>query len=315
MIAVVIPCYRVRDKILSVLREVGPEVESIICVDDACPENSGDLIQAENKDSRVRVVRHEKNEGVGGAMVTGYRTALEAGAEIVVKLDGDAQMDPKLIPVFVDPIRMGIADYTKGNRFYRLESLRSMPTIRLVGNAVLSFLTKLSSGYWDIFDPTNGFTAVHAKVLREIPLQSLSRRYFFESDLLFRLNIARACVVDIPMTARYSDEKSSLRIRSVVFEFLFRHGVNTWKRIFYNYFLRDFSVASIQLLLGSALLFFGLTFGTWKWLDYGFRAVAAPTGTVMLAVMTTLIGIQLLLGFLAFDMRPGNGSPVHKKLS
>lgn len=314
MLAVVIPCYRVRDKVLSVIRNIGPEVGYIICVDDACPEKSGELIRAQAHDPRVRVLTHEKNRGVGGAMITGYQAALEAGAEIVVKLDGDGQMEPALIPVFTNPIRSGLADYTKGNRFYRLESLRTMPPVRLFGNAVLSFLTKLSSGYWDIFDPTNGFTAIHSKVLREIPLEHLSPRYFFESDILFRLNIVRASVMDIPMSARYSDEKSSLEVRNVVFEFLFRHGINTAKRIFYNYFLRDFSVASIQLVLGSALLLFGLTFGVWKWLDYGYRAVAAPTGTVMLAVMTTLIGIQLILGFLAFDMRPGHSSPVHKKL-
>src|SRR5690606_32001950 len=150
-------------------------------------------------DPRVRVIRHASNLGVGGAVITGYQAAIADGMDILVKLDGDGQMDASLIPDFIEPIINGEADYTKGNRFFDLEELRSMPRIRLIGNAVLSFMTKFSSGYWNLFDPTNGFTALHADVARYLPLSKISKRYFFESDMLFRLNTLRAVVHDIPM--------------------------------------------------------------------------------------------------------------------
>ena len=138
---------------------------------------------------------------------------------VVVKVDGDGQMDPRLIPSFVYPILRGEADYTKGNRFFDLESVRTMPRFRLLGNAILSFMTKLSSGYWNLFDPTNGFTAIHTDVARHLPFDKISRRYFFETDILFRLNTLRAVVVDVPMEAKYGDEVSNLKISKIVLEF------------------------------------------------------------------------------------------------
>src|SRR6266542_5528829 len=202
-VAVVIPCYRVVPAILEVLRGIGTEAHRIYCVDDACPEGSGRFIEEHCKDTRVKVVRHENNRGVGGASVTGFRLALQDGANIVVKLDGDGQMDPSLLPRFLRPILLGRADYCKGNRFFSLESVQSMPPLRLLGNALLSFVTKLSSGYWNTFDPTNGYIAVHARVLAEIPLEKIHCRYFFESDMLFRLNTIGAVVEDVPMKAKY----------------------------------------------------------------------------------------------------------------
>ncbi len=197
-IAVVIPCYKVAAHILGVIAAIPPRVGLIVCVDDACPEGSGKLVESQCRDSRVRVLYHDTNQGIGGAMVTGYRAALESGAAVAVKIDGDGQMDPGLIPLFVDPILSGKCDYTKGNRFFRPENLRGMPVVRLVGNGILSFMTKLSTGYWDLFDPTNGYTAIRTTILNEIPLEKISRTYFFESDLLFRLNVVRAVV--LPMT-------------------------------------------------------------------------------------------------------------------
>jgi glycosyltransferase involved in cell wall biosynthesis len=171
-IAVVIPCYRVLGHILAVLARIGPDVAAIYCVDDGCPDGSGDWIAHHIRDPRIKVLRHGENRGVGAAVVTGYRQALADGAEIIVKIDGDGQMDPGLIPSFVGPILAGEADYTKGNRFFDPGRLGAMPAIRVLGNAALSFVTKLSSGYWQSFDPTNGFTAVHGEVLRLLPLDS-----------------------------------------------------------------------------------------------------------------------------------------------
>ena len=249
-IAVVIPCYKVRCQILEVIEKIGEEVRSIYVVDDASPDEVGQYVSTHCSDSRVNVITNQKNLGVGGAVLTGYQKALSDGADIIVKIDGDGQMDPALIPNFVAPIIFGRADYTKGNRFFDLVGLRGMPPIRIFGNAILSFLTKISSGYWNIFDPTNGYTAIHAEVANHLPFEKINFRYFFESDILFRLNILRAVVVDIPMDSRYGNEVSSLKIKKIIFQFLTNHTINFVKRIFYNYYLRDLSLASIELPLG-----------------------------------------------------------------
>jgi len=302
-IAVVVPCYRVKGQVERVLAGIGSECRRIYVVDDACPEGTGDLVEACCDDPRIRVLRHDTNQGVGAATLTGYRAALEDGAEILVKLDGDGQMDPADIPRLVAPILEGEADYAKGNRFHSLEDLRGMPGVRLVGNSILSFLTKLSTGYWDLFDPTNGFTALDAGAARELPFEKLSRRYFFESDLLFRLGIQRRVVRDVPMPARYDGEPSSLSARSVAGEFLWGHLRNFGKRIFYGYFLRDFNIASVELVLGALMLALGTTVGVGRWLESGHTGRPATAGTVMLAALPVMIGVQLLLAFLGFDMQ------------
>lgn len=302
-IAVIIPCYKVRAHILDVLQRIGPEVARIYVVDDCCPQQSGDLVEQECQDPRVRVVRHQENGGVGAAVMTGYRTALADGVEIMVKIDGDGQMDPGLVPDFVAPILAGEADYTKGNRFFDLEKIREMPTVRLLGNAVLSFFNKISSGYWNLFDPTNGYTAIHRDVAANLPFDRISQRYFFESDMLFRLNTLRAVVVDIPMDASYGDEVSNLKISKVVGEFFFKHLRNTCKRVFYNYYLRDLSLASFQLPMGVLLVIFGLVFGLYKWSLAAAAGVTASAGTVMLSALPMLVGIELILAFVGQDIQ------------
>jgi len=226
-IAVVIPSYRVVHHILEVVNAFGPEVDVIYCVDDACPEGSGDFIACNASDPRIRVLRHAQNLGVGGAVMTGYRQAIADGARVIVKVDGDGQMNPTLIPAFVTPILRGIADYTKGNRFWDLRQIKQMPFMRRIGNLGLSFLAKASTGYWNVFDPTNGYTAIHADIAARLPLDSISKRYFFETDMLFRLNTLRAVVLDVPMDARYGDETSSLKASRVLVEFsgIEAHGI------------------------------------------------------------------------------------------
>ncbi|WP_255322827.1 glycosyltransferase family 2 protein [Lysobacter sp. K5869] len=301
-IAVVIPCYKVRRHVLAVIEAIGPEVERIYAVDDCCPDGSGDLIESQCADPRVRVLRHESNQGVGGAVMTGYAEAIVEGFTIAVKIDGDGQMDPRLLPLFARPILDGRADYTKGNRFYDLSQIQRMPALRLIGNAGLSFLSKLSTGYWNLFDPTNGYTAIATRVAAHLPLERVSRRYFFETDLLFRLNIARAAVLDVPMDAVYADEESNLRIGKIFGEFLGKHIRNFCKRVFYSYFLRDMSAASLELAFGAALIAFGLGFGSWKWIESIHSGVATPAGTVMLAALPVIVGLQFLLAFVSFDV-------------
>jgi len=314
MIAVVIPCYRVKKHILGVLSAIGSECEAIYVVDDACPEHTGDHVESECHDPRVHVVRCERNLGVGGATIAGYRAAISDGADVIVKLDGDGQMDPALIPRLIRPILDGEADYAKGNRFFDLEGLSAMPTLRLIGNSLLSFLSKLSSGYWNVFDPTNGFTAIHALVVRQLPLDKLSERYFFESDLLFRLGTLRAVVCDVPMPAIYENERSSLVIRKVAFEFALRHAANTAKRIFYGYYLRNFNIASIEIVVGLLFMSFGIWFGATSWIEGSQQGVPTTSGTVMLAALPLLVGIQLVLAFLSYDLQNVPRDVLHRRL-
>ena len=314
MIAVVIPCYRVEKQILGVLSAIGPECEAVYVVDDACPNGTGDVVEAECRDPRVRVVRNEANEGVGGATLAGYRAALADGAEIIVKLDGDGQMDPGLIPRLARLIQNGEADYAKGNRFFELSGLAPMPWVRLIGNSLLSFASKVSTGYWNIFDPTNGFTAIHAAVARQIPFEKLSRGYFFESDLLFRLGILRAVVLDVPMPAAYGGERSGVVIHRVLGEFGFKHVTNTFKRIFYSYYLRNFNIASIEIVLGLSFLVFGVSFGLKSWFAGYVAGVAATSGTVMLAGLPVIVGVQLVLAFLSYDLQNVPRDVLHRRL-
>jgi glycosyltransferase involved in cell wall biosynthesis len=313
IIAVVIPSYKVTRHILPVIAGIGPEVGRIYVVDDHCPDGSGDFVSAHCQDPRVTVLRHQQNQGVGGAVITGYRAALADGATVIIKLDGDGQMDPSLVPAFVAPILAGEADYAKGNRFFNLEHIRAMPPLRLFGNAVLSLLTKLSSGYWDLFDPTNGYTAIHADAARYLPFDKLSRRYFFETDMLFRLNTLGAVVADVPMEAVYGDEVSNLKISKIVTEFAAKHVRNFFKRLFYNYYLRNMSLASIELPLGVALVLFGVGYGGAHWLHSVRSDVATPAGTVMLAALPVIMGVQLILAFLAYDIASVPRRPLHKK--
>jgi dolichol-phosphate mannosyltransferase len=313
-IAVVIPSYRVTRHILGVIASMPAQVWRIYVVDDACPDGSGDFVERECVDPRVVVVRNPQNMGVGGAVMHGYRRAVDDGADVIVKIDGDGQMDPALLPRFVAPILAGQADYTKGNRFYDLRYIRRMPALRLFGNAVLSFMAKVSTGYWDLFDPTNGYTAIDARVASALPLDKISSRYFFETDLLFRLGTYRAVAVDVPMDALYADEESNLRVGRVLGEFLFKHTRNLSKRIFYNYFLRDLSVASFELVAGLSMLLFGLVYGGHHWWLSQHSHAPTATGIIMLAAMPVILGLQLLLAFMAYDIAAVPRLPMASRL-
>lgn len=310
-ISVIIPAYKVKDHILQVIGGIGSEVSRIYVVDDCCPDDSGEFVRRNCSDNRVSIIRNEMNFGVGGAVMAGYRAAIADGADVIVKVDGDGQMDPSLILNFITPILAGEADYTKGNRFFDLEEIRVMPKVRLFGNAALSFMTKLSSGYWDLFDPTNGYTAIHADVARHLPFSKISNRYFFETDMLFRLSTLRAVVIDIPMDAKYCDEVSNLKVSMVLGEFLVKHVRNFLKRIFYNYYLRDLSLASIELPVGLMLLLAGTGFGLYHWFESAQEGVATTAGTVMLAALPILMGLQLVLAFLGADITSVPRRPRH----
>ncbi|MDP7423941.1 MAG: glycosyltransferase family 2 protein [Rhodospirillales bacterium] len=313
-IAAVVPCYREKHQIMTVLSKFDVLINHIIVIDDACPEKTGEFVRENANDPRIQVVIHEKKLGVGGATISGYQKAFELGADIIVKVDGDGQMDPAMIHTLVQPILRGEADYAKGNRFYRLNGLAKMPGARLFGNLVLSFASKMSSGYWKIFDPTNGFTAIHRKVAQELALDKISNNYFFESDMLFQLNIARAVVADVPIQAIYGEENSSLKISRILFPFVGKHLANFFRRIAYSYFLRDFSIASIELIIGLIFVTFGAIFGGLEWYKSTVTGTTATAGTVIIAALPLLVGSQLLISFLNFDVNNQPNQPLHPNL-
>ena len=302
-IATVIPAYRVEHDIESVLQDLPAYIKHIIVVDDASPDSSADLVAAAaKKDGRITLIRHEENQGVGGAMTAGFRKAIELGAQIVIKIDGDGQMDPIHIPALITPLIQGKADYVKGNRFRDFQSLQQMPFVRRLGNLGLSFLTKAATGYWSIFDPTNGFFAIRVELLTQLPLERIDKGYFFETSMLANLYLLGALVMDTPIPARYRNETSHLSIRRTLFEFPSKLFVTFFRRILLRYYIYDFSMTSLYLIVGIPLLLFGGIFGGVKWIEYASKNIPAPTGTVMLPTLCVLLGIQILLSAIEIDM-------------
>jgi dolichol-phosphate mannosyltransferase len=309
-IAVVIPAYHVANAIEAVLKDLPDYLCHIIVVDDASPDNTSELVQAfASHDKRIVLVRHEQNQGVGGAMLTGFRKALELGAQVIVKIDGDHQMDPTYVPALVTPLLEGKADYAKGNRFRDFESLRHMPLVRRVGNLGLSFLTKAATGYWNCFDPTNGYFAIRSEMLAQLPLERIDHSYFFETSMMANLYLLNAFILDVPMPARYRGERSSMSIWRVLVEFPAKLLATLLRRLLLRYFLFDFSMVSVYLLTGIPLILFGLIFGSVKWIQYLQLGVPAPTGTVILPTLALILGIQILLSAIEIDMNAAPKSP------
>jgi dolichol-phosphate mannosyltransferase len=310
---IVIPCYKVRAHIQDVVAKLPRWVEGVVCVDDACPENSGDFIEETVQDSRLVLVRLPKNEGVGGATLAGYAEAIRRGGRILVKIDGDDQMDAAYLPQLVAPILLGEADYTKGNRFSSQNHIGSMPPIRIFGNAGLSFAAKLSTGYWNAFDPTNGYTAIQADVAELILPKRIEKRFFFETDLLYHLGTIRAVVRDIPMPARYGDEVSNLKVSKTVAPFAWKHVRNLVRRGVGQYLIRDFNVATLEFAAGLLSILFGAAYSAY-WLSHRMPGHAAPAGVVMAAALPIIIGVQLLLQAINFDVMNTPTKAIHPYL-
>ena len=300
-LAVVIPAYRVAARVGDVIARVPPDVRHIIVVDDASPDDLQEVL-AQVSDPRLVVLRHPANRGVGGAMKTGFMKALDLGADIIVKVDGDGQMDPALIPQFVEPIVSGDADFTKGNRFDDLSVARQMPFIRRLGNLALSFWVKLASGYWHVFDPCNGYVAVRSRVVRRLNFDRLGERYFFEISLLCEAYFAKAVLQDIPMQPVYAGETSSLSPVGSITDFAPRLIQRSLYRMFMSYFMRDFNVVSVFLVAGIPSLIFGVAWSAYSWLQSSRLETPASTGTVMIGVLAIVLGFQLLLQTIVLDV-------------
>jgi glycosyltransferase involved in cell wall biosynthesis len=312
-VAAVVPAFNAGDEIASVLRSMPPVVRTIVVVDDASTDGTAAIVErCAAVDRRVILVRHERNRGVGGAMITGFRTAIDAGADIAVKVDGDGQMPLWLIPQLVQPLIDGSADYTKGNRFRDFEALRRMPPVRRFGNVALSFLAKAATGYWKCFDPTNGFIAIRADVLSQLPLQKIDPTYFFETSMLAQLYLIGAVVKEIPMPARYAGEQSSLSISRVLGQFPGKLIAALVRRLVLRNFVYDFNLESLQLAAGVPLFFGGIAFGVWKWIWYAQHHLAAPTGTVVLPALAIMLGVQFLVSAATLDLRAVPREPVNR---
>ena len=301
--SVVIPCYNVAGHIESVIAGVPSFISWIIIVDDCSTDNTKDIVdRIAGSNEKIIYIRHQENLGVGGAMITGYQKSIELNCDITVKLDGDDQMDPGYIEQLIKPLADNKADFTKGNRFRDLKALKVMPVSRRIGNLGLSFLIKAASGYWNIFDPTNGFTAIRNDMLRNIDFNKIHKRYFFESSMLIELYHANAVVHDIPMKARYGSEISGLSITRTLFEFPPKLFIAFIKRIILKYFLFEFNIASVYLLFGVPFFLFGFIYGLANYIKYASNHLPAPTGTVVIPTLLIILGFQLLLSAINYDI-------------
>jgi glycosyltransferase involved in cell wall biosynthesis len=301
-IAVVVPAYRAAGPIARVLARIPPSVSRVVVVDDASPDALPSVL-AGIADPRLEVVRNRENLGVGGAVKAGIARALELGAEIVVKLDADGQMDPARIDDLVAPVRDGKADLAKGNRFRDLHLIGRMPLVRRVGNLGLSYLVKLASGYWSLFDPTNGFVALSSELARRLPMERLADRYFFEISLLCEAYLSRAVVREVGMPPVYRDEPSSLSPGRSLLEFLPRLLARTTRRLLLAYFLYDFNAVSLFVATGLPLLLFGTGWSGVHWARSVRTGVVATTGTVMIGTLSIILGFQLLLQAAVLDVQ------------
>lgn len=303
IITVVIPCYNVSRHIEDVIKKLPPEVNWIIAVNDRSKDDTEKvLLKLKDENKKVIFINHEINQGVGGAMITGFKRSLELNSDITIKIDGDDQMDSSYIPVLIKPIIDNKADYTKGNRFRDFKALRQMPVLRRTGNLGLSFCIKAASGYWNIFDPNNGFVAISNEMLKTINLNKIHKRYFFESSMLIELYHADAVIQEIPMKAKYGDEVSNLSVTKALFGFPPKLLLAFIRRIILKYFLFDFNIASLYILFGVPLFVIGLVYGIANYIEYGSSHTPAPTGTVVIPTLLIIMGFQLLLSATSFDI-------------
>jgi glycosyltransferase involved in cell wall biosynthesis len=306
-IAAVVPAYR-EEKLIGRVIETMPDlVDHIVVVDDASPDATAEAARAVG-DPRVTVLRLEDNRGVGGAVLAGHACAMELGADVNVVMAGDAQMDPDYLPQLLTPVTSGGYGFAKANRFFSSESFSGMPAHRIVGNVLLSFLTKLASGYWHLFDPQNGYTAIRRDVLARLPLTRIARRYSFENDLLVHLNILRVPAVDVPIPAVYGEEVSSIRLRRVVPELVRQLTAGFLRRVWMRYILSSFSPVALFLLVGALFTLVGAAIGAWVFL-VTLGPPIATTGSVLLAVVPFLLGAQLLMFALVLDIQESPDEP------
>lgn len=305
MIAAVVPAHNEAAHIRDVITGLPGTVDHIVIVDDKSSDDTAVLAETSG-DPRVHVIRHEHNTGVGGAIISGHKRALELGADIDVIFAGDDQMDPAYLEALLDPIVDEGYGFTKANRFYSSTSYQGMPAYRVFGNVLLSFANKAASGYWNLFDPQNGYTATSAEVLRRLDLDVISQGYEFENDFLLNLNILGVPARDIPIPARYGSEVSGIKLRKVIPAIGGMLFAGFFRRVFLKYVVGSFSPIALFLFSGLLLWLWSAVFGAWTIYET-IGPGSATTGTVLLAVVPFLMGFQLILTALTLDIQASPG--------
>jgi|SRR5215207_8114966 len=299
-IAVVVPAFN-EERLIARTIETMPElVDWIVVVDDASEDATSDRARAV-ADPRVQVIRHDVNRGVGGAILTGHRRAVELEADVAVVMAGDAQMDPAYLPDLVRPIVDDGYGFTKATRFFSPTSFATMPRTRLVGNIVVSFLTKLATGYWHLFDPLNGYTAISRDALTRIPLDRIRQDYSFECDLLVWLNSYRVRARDVPVPPVYGDEVSGVRLPRASVRLLRALNRGFWRRVLVKYVLWSFAPFALLLFGGLALLTLGTAVGIFVLVN-SIGPPVASTATVLISVGPLMLGVQFLVLALVLDI-------------
>lgn len=303
-IAVAIPCYKVEQHLEQVVSGLPPFVDTILLVDDCSIDGTPALVDQMADGKRIIALHHERNQGVGGAMKTAFRKAIELEVDVVVKLDGDGQMDASYIAPLVETL--ADAEFAKGNRLFDRRMLRRMPTIRRVGNMGVGFMVKAASGYWNVSDPVNGFFAIRTSTLRQMDLNRVADRYFFESSMLIEMHYTGARIREVTMPAIYADEHSNLSVGKTLFSFPPRLITAWLRRLHLSYFVYDFNICSLYILVGLPSFLFGLIFGLCEWIHYASISSPSPTGTIMVAVLTFILGFQMLLAAAQYDITASN---------
>jgi glycosyltransferase involved in cell wall biosynthesis len=300
-ITAVVPAYNEQKLIAKTIATMPDFVDRIIVVDDMSTDSTVAMAESVG-DPRVVIVQHERNKGVGGAILTGHKSALELGGDIDVVMAGDAQMDPDYLPSLLDPIVEEGYGFTKANRFFSRDSFRGMPAHRVMGNIVLSFLTKMASGYWQLFDPQNGYTAIRHDVLRRLALDRIAPGYQFENDLLINLSILRVRARDVPIPAVYGDEVSTIRLARVIPQISSLLFVGFWKRVLLKYVLWSFSPIALLLFTGFFLVLWGVAWGVFAVVN-ALQSHSPSAATSLLSVAPLMTGIYLLVQALILDIQ------------
>jgi glycosyltransferase involved in cell wall biosynthesis len=302
-IAVIVPAYNEEKLIGKVLHTVPTFIDHVVVVDDASGDRTGETIKAhQQRDSRIVYLLHRKNEGVGGAVATGYKWARDHDIAISVVMAGDAQMDPEDLPQLLDPVVDGEVDYSKGNRLFTGKAWEIIPKRRYLGNAVLSFLTKIASGYWHVADSQSGYGAVNLEVLKTIDLDRIYKRYGMPNDFLVRLNVYHFRVRDVPVNPIYGiGERSGIKIYKVVFTLsLLLLKLFLW-RLKEKYIIRDFHPLVLFYLMGFVLTPNGIVFGCYL-LVYRLFIGPVATTSALFAAFFVISGLQSLFFAMWFDM-------------
>ncbi len=300
-IGVVVPAYNEGLLIEETIKGIPKYVDRIYVIDDCSTDRTPEIVKSIT-DPRIVSVRHEKNKGVGAAIVTGYKLALEDEMDIVAVMAGDNQMDPEQLPRLLTPIIEGRADYTKGNRLISKDFRQGMSKWRFLGNAMLTMITKIGSGYWHLMDPQNGYTAISRQALEVINLDSIYPYYGYCNDLLIKLNTFGMKVEDVVMPARYGRERSKIKYSSYILKvapMIFRGFL--W-RLKTKYVVLDFHPLVFFYIASMILVPTGVLFSLWIFFQKWYH-IPVSQNFPLLAVFITLMGIQLLLFAMLFDMQ------------